>query len=517
MVLVLVSCKSAPEIDDKKVFRLNRYENVSSLDPAFARSKSNNWMSNQLYTGLVNFDKDLNVIPEIARRWEISNKGRTYTFYLRPNVFFHKNAIFGKDSTRPVEASDFEFSFNRLKDPSVGSSGGFVLNNVKDYKALNDSVFQINLNNSFPPFLGLLCMKYCSVVPKEAFEKEQDFSRHPIGTGPFQFQYWKDNVKLVLKKNSLFYKKDETGKSLPYLDYVSVQFLPEKHTEFLQLIQGKVDMLASLDPSYKDELLTTKGTLQDKYKTRFNMLKSPYLNTEYLCFYLDNNKAVAPELRKAINQSIDKDKMITFLRNNIGFPANGGFIPKGLPGHDKDSESAYAPNKAREIIRQYKKEHGSLPQLNLITTQEYADICEFVQAELNKVGWGIGVNVVDPGTLRDGKANGKFRFFRANWGADYPDAQNFLSLFYSKNLAPKGPNYSHFKDNKFDELYQKALQTTQTEERIKLYKKMDSLIMQDLPVIPTFYDQSTIFLQKNVKGFRSNAIDMLDLTRVYKD
>ncbi|AIP99968.1 ABC transporter substrate-binding protein [Ornithobacterium rhinotracheale H06-030791] len=516
-LMAFFSCNQAPKIDDSKVFRLNRYENVSSLDPAFARSKSNNWMCNLIYTGLVNFDDSLHIVPEIAKKWNISPDGKKYTFTLRNDVYFQPNQVFGKDSTRLVVAEDFVYSFDRLKDPKIGSSGGFVLNNVESYKALNDSVLEIDLKQAFPPFLELLCMKYCSVVPHEIFDAGLDFNKNPVGTGPFQFQLWEDNVKLVLKKNPLFYLKDETGKKLPYLDFVSVKFLPEKHSEFLQLVQGKVDMLASLDPSYKDELLTPKGELQEKYKSSLEMIKAPYLNTEYLCFYLDGNESLAPELRKAINSAIDKDKMIMYLRNNIGFPANGGFIPQGLPGHSAKIGEGYNTQKSRALIADYKAKNKSLPSLKLVTTQEYADVCEFVQSELNKVGFPIQVNVVDPATLRDGKANGKFPFFRANWGADYPDAENFLALFYSKNLAPSGPNYSHFKNQKFDAFYEQAINTNDENERAKLYQKMDEILMQEMPVIPTFYDQSTTFLRKNVHGFTTSPINMLDLTRVWKD
>lgn len=166
-----------------------------------------------------------------------------------------------------------------------------------------------------------------------------------------------------------------------------MKFLPEKHSEFLQLVQGKVDMLASLDPSYKDELLTPKGELQEKYKSSLEMIKAPYLNTEYLCFYLDGNESLAPELRKAINSAIDKDKMIMYLRNNIGFPANGGFIPQGLPGHSAKIGEGYNTQKSRALIADYKAKNKSLPSLKLVTTQEYADVCEFVQSELNKVGF----------------------------------------------------------------------------------------------------------------------------------
>lgn len=518
IILGISSCGNPVKIDDSKVFRLNRYDNVSSLDPAFARTKANNWMTNLMYTGLVNFDDSLQIVPEIAKSWEISEDGKTYTFTLRNDVYFHKHILFGKDSTRTVNARDFEFSFQRLIDPKIASAGGFILNNVNSFQAINDSIFEMKLNSAFPPFLGLMAMKYCSVVPMELFENNgNEFKNHPIGTGPFQFQLWESNVKLVFKKNPLFYRKDENGQSLPYLEYVAVNFLPEKHSEFLQLVQGKIDMMSSLDPSYKDELLTADGFLREDYEQDLVMIKAPYLNTEYLTFYLDNGSEIPIELRRAVNMSIDKSKMIQFLRNDIGFPAHGGFIPKGLPGHHESLGPGYQTAKAREIIRNYKNDHGQLPNLKLVTTQEYADICEFVQAELLKTGYPIEVNVVDPATLRDGKASGKFPFFRANWGADYPDAENFLALFYSKNFSPGGPNYSHYRNEEYDKLYEESLNLTSDSERIKAYEKMDKIIMEDMPVIPIFYDQSTTFLRKNIKGFSTTAIDMLDLTRVKKE
>lgn len=514
--IFISACHSSPEADDKKIFRLNRYDNITSLDPAFARNQSNNWIANLMYTGLVNFDEELNIVPEIAKSWDIESDKKTYTFYLKTNIFFHPNKYFGDKKTRVVTAQDFVYSFQRLQDPSLNSPGGFVLNNVESFKALNDSVLQIKLKKTFPPFLGLLCMKYCSVVPQEVFQHAKEDNFIPSGTGPFQFQFWEPNVKLVLKKNPLFYSFDFKGERLPYLEYINVLFLPEKHSEFLQLIQGKIDFMASLDPSYKDELIDERGNLREKYAHQLKMLKSPYLNTEYLCFYLDEGKEISTNLRHAINIAIDKKKMIKYLRNNIGFAANGGFIPKGLPGHSNNLGEGYNPQKARQVIQKM-KENGELQELTLVTTQEYVDMCEFIQSELAKVGLTIKVNNVDPATLREGKANGKFNFFRANWGADYPDAENYLSLFYSENFAPNGPNYSHFSNKEFDKLYLRALETTEVEERVKLYHQMDEIVMKEMPVVPMFYDQVSVFLQKNIKGFRNTPINMLDLTRVYKE
>lgn len=199
------------------------------------------------------------------------------------------------------------------------------------------------------------------------------------------------------------------------------------------------------------------------------------------------------------------------------FEADGGFIPKGLPGYSAESGYKYSPEKARELINSFKKTNEKITPIELTTVQEYVDVCEYIAAEMAKLGLPIKVNVVPGPTMRDGKATGKFTLFRANWGADYPDAENFLSLYYSKNFAPEGPNYSHYKNGEFDKMYEKAFLTNNPDERAKIYQKMDALMMQNAPILPLFYDQTTLFLNKKVKNFSMGPIKLLDLTRVYKE
>lgn len=514
----LFSCQNENKIDSSQVFRLNRYDNISSLDPINARTQANTWACNLIYNSLVKINSELKIEPDIAKSWEISEDGKTYNFNLRKDAFFHKSTIFGKDSTRNVVANDFVFSFNRLKDPKAGGAGGWIMNNIESYKAINDSVFQINLKAPTPAFLGLISMKYASVIPHELFKNgNTDFNKNPIGTGPFQFKIWEDNVKMVLRKNPKYFEFDKKGIRLPYLEAVSVTFLPEKNAEFLELIKGNIDMMADLDPSYKDEILNPLGQLNPKYAANIQLIKSPYLSTVYLCFYLDDTNVVDPKLREALNFGVDKNKIIKYMMKGIAFPADGGFIPKGLPGYDPKSGYTYNPKKARELINQYKNEKGIIKPIQLTTVQEYVDICEHISAEMAKLGLPIQVNVVPGPTMRDGKSTGKFTLFRANWGADYPDAENFLALFYSKNFAPEGPNYSHYKNREFDKLFEESFLINNLDERAKLYAKMDALMMKSTPILPLFYDQTAVFLNKKVKGFQMSPIKLLDLTRVYKE
>ncbi len=521
IVWMLVSCNNSSNSNkDSLVFRYNEHKNIGSLDPAFSKDLADIWATHQLFNGLVQMDNKLNVIPAIAKHWAITDSAKTYTFTLRNDVFFHKHKLFNQDSTRTVNAQDFEYSFNRLRDKSIASPGSWVLSKVENFTAVNDSTFQINLKQPFPAFLGLLTMKYCSVVPKEIVSHYgTDFRSHPIGTGPFKFKRWEENLKLVFRKNNNYFETDSLGQNLPYLEAIAITFLPDKQSEFLQFAQGNIDFVSGLDGSYKDEVLTADGQLRPKYANDVKMIRGPYLNTEYLAFFMETevNTIQSLKLRKAINVGFDRDKMMTYLRNGIGIPANGGFIPKGLPGFDASVGYTYQPELAKQLVSEFINETGiKNPEITLTTTSNYLSFCEFIQRELQKTGLLVNVDVIPPSSLKDAKANGQVDFFRASWIADYPDAENYLSLYYSKNFAPNGPNYTHFKNEEFDKMYEASYLETNPDVRAKLYTKMDSLIMDSAPIVPLFYDEVVRFSRKNIKDLGINPTNLLELKSVRK-
>ena len=515
----LFQCTSIKKKKIGQVFRYNEFANINSLDPAFARNLPNIWATTQIFNGLVQLDDSLNVTPDLAKDWSISSDGLNYKFNLRDDVYFHKSTAFGDDQTRKVVAADFVYSLNRLRDPKVASPGGWILQNVDKIEAIKNHELKIKLKKPFPAFLGLLTMRYCSVVPWEVIKKINDkFRNQPIGTGPFHFKKWEEDVKLVLRKNPIYFEKDNQGISLPYLESIAITFIPEIQSEFMLFLQGKIDMLNSLDRSYKDELLTSYGELKENYNTKINMQKGPYLNTEYIGFYLDSkSKAIQSSLiREAINFGFDRKKMITYLRNNIGFIGIHGLIPKGLPGYGANTSIQYNPIKASNLINQFTKKHGFIPQITLATDANYLDICEYLQRELEKIGLKIKVDVMTPSALKQARSAGKLEMFRASWIADYPDAENYLSLFYSKNFSPHGPNYTHYQNEEFDILYNKSFEINDPKLIKKNYKKMDSVAMSEYPIVPLYYDQVIRFVQKGFSGLTINPLNVLKLKKVKK-
>ena len=494
---VLTACNT-DRADEQMVFRYNEPAGIPSLDPAFAKEKSSIWAVQQLYEGLVVLDANNDIAPALAIDWKIDSGATVYTFRLR-DARFHNGKI--------VTAEDVVYSLTRLKDPRVASPGSWVVEGLSTYKAIDASTVEIVLEEPNASFLSLLAMPFCSVIPSG----ETALNTAPVGTGPFKFHVWHYGEKLVLHKHEMYWRVDSAGVQLPYLDGISISFLTDQQSAFLEYLRGTFDFLPNLDPSFKDDLLTRQGMLQERYMAEHTLVRSPFLNTEYLVFNAE--RPLSRDLRWAINAAIDRAEMIASLRNGVGVPATGGIIPVGLPGHQTAGGIGYAPDSAKSIIKSYEV----LPELTLTTVANYRDLCEFVQGALAKLGWEIAVNVVPSAALRSEKSAGSLDFFRASWIADYPDAANYLMLFSSEMKAPNGPNYTHFKDEQFDTWYTQALLETDPENRIELYKKMDARVMEKAPVVVLFYDEVVRFIGTDVKGLGINPTNLLELKNVRKN
>jgi peptide/nickel transport system substrate-binding protein len=530
-LLLVAACVTNGSDNHKTIFNINLDDDLTSLDPAFARNQNAIWMDNQLYNGLVLLDDNLKVKPCIAKNWEISADGLQYIFHLRNDVFFQDDDRFKNGIGRKVKATDFVYSFGRLIDAKVGSSGSWIFSDkvagMQSFMALNDSTFRIQLRQPFPPMLGLLSSAYCSVVPHEVVDfYGKDFRSHPVGTGPFKFKYWKEGEVLVFLKNERYWERDSTGHRLPYLDAVRASFIPDKQTAFMAFIKKDLDFFNGINGSYRDDILTKSGHITQKYKGKFIMVTHPYLNTEYLGMIVDTNLTILKhsplrflKIRQAINYAIDRQSMIKYLRNSMCTPGNAGFIPKGMPGFDdkKVISYNYDPEKARTLLAEAGFPDGKgLPEITLTTVSSYRDLIEYIQGELNQIGIKTRVEVMEGSSLRELIAKNGVNFFRASWNADYPDGENYLSVFYSKNKVPFGPNYTAFNNKQFDNLYNQSYHVTNDSARYTLYRQMDNLMMQQSPVVVLYYDNLVNLYQNNISGYRVNGMNLLTLKYVKK-
>jgi oligopeptide transport system substrate-binding protein len=509
---------------NKKTFRYNEPTGIASLDPAFAKNQSIIWPVHQLYNTLVQTDANLIIVPSLAKYWDISDDKKTYRFHLLRDVFFHDNEAFPGGRGRRMNASDIVYSFSRLLDKKTASSGAWIFNErisgVDAFQAPDDSTFELRLLSPFHPILGLLSMQYCSIVPYEVVEKfGKDFRNHPCGTGPFQLKSWEEGQDLILVKNENYFEKDSSGNRLPYLDAIKISFFDNRATEFLLLQQGRLDFMNDIDPSFKDEVLNKKGELKKDWEGKIHLSKSPYLNTEYLGIVVDSSLPAVKasplrllKIRQAINFGFDRRKMITYLRNSIGTPAESGFIPPGLPGFDSTKVHGYHydPVRARRLLREAGYPDGvGLPVITLKTIDIYADLAGFIARQLEEIGMKVQVDITQKSLLLEETAKSQALFFRASWIGDYPDAENYLSVFYSVNPAP--PNYTRYKNLQYDQIYRNALVENNDSIRYDYYRKMDQMVINDAPVVPLWYDEVIHFVNPAVSGFEANGLNLLEL------
>jgi ABC-type transport system substrate-binding protein len=527
LALALGGCYGGAD-DARNVFRYNESSGIASLDPAFAKNQSVMWPIHQLFNTLVETDSALRLVPSLAGSWELSDDRRTYTFHLRTDVFFHDDACFPGGRGRRMTAADVVYSFRRITDKKTASPGAWIFQDKVDslhgFVAVDDSTFRLTLKRPYQPILGILSMQYCSVLPQEAVKQYgTDLRKHPVGTGPFRFVAWEEGQALILKKNERYFERDEKGARLPYLDGVRISFYDNKATEFLLFRQGKLDFINDIEASFKDEVLSRRGELRPQWQGKVRLDKHSYLNIEYLGLLVDSTNPLLKasptrqlKLRQAINWAIDRRKLVLYLRNSLGLPAESGFVPAGLPSFNSTEVAGYSydPAKARELIAEAGFRPGAVPPVKLQTIPAYAEIGNYIARQLEEVGIRVQVEVVQKSLLLDMTSNSKALFFRGSWIADYPDAENYLSVFYSKNPAP--PNYTRYNNPAFDAAFEKAIAEPDDSARYRLYRQADAIMLRDAPVVPLWYDMVVHLVQNNVQGFPANALNLLELRRTRK-
>ena len=527
VLAIALGCNRPSESNTGNIFRYNESTGIASLDPAFAKNQSVMWPVHQLFSTLVEVDENMQIKPLLAKHWEISEDGLTYIFHIRHGVKFHQNTVFKTEQERLLKASDIVFSLSRIIDASVASPGAWIFSNRLDslapFSAPNDSTFVLKLAVPFSPVLGILSMQYCSVISEKAARHNSSAIRsNPVGTGPFSLVKWEEGQALIMRKNPDYFETDMDGIKLPYLDGIAVSFYDSKSTEFLEFRQQRLDFLNDVDPSFKDELLTKTGQLKTYWQDKINIKTAPYLNTEYLGILSDSSAGLLKNsplrkkpVRQALAHAIDRKKMILYLRNSIGTPAFGGFVPAGLPGHD-DTETLglkYDPELAKTLLAEagYNKQNP-MPEIVLQTIPTYSNLAGFIAADVAKSGFKIKVNVVQKSLLLEQTSKSNVLFFRGSWIADYPDAENYLSVFYSKNPAP--PNYTRFTNRAYDALYEAINKETDAREKLRYVRCADSIAVADAFVIPLWYDKVLHFSQKNIFNFSPNSLNMLELRKV---
>ncbi len=481
-------------MDDPRVFRYNESASITSLDPAEARSLEHMWVVDQLYDGLVELTPELEVKPCLAESWLYNDSSMTYRFVLRRDARF--------TTGKPVKAQDVVFSLERLRDPNVVSSGGWILEAVAEHgiTAVDDRTVDIRLTRVYPPFLGLLTTAYGSILDAEASQEVgRELRKDPVGSGPFALAWWMPDAGLVLHANDEYWERDEEGGALPYLEAIHVDVVQDMGAEFLGLTQGRYDFISGLHPAYMETLLDENGALRERYTSDFRLEHVPFLKTDYVGVVLDGASTPQalrdPRVRQAMSLALDREGLARHLRRNSVTPTDR-FVPPSMLGRSEAPDVQVDLGRARRLVAEAGYPGGNgVGEIVLSTTSDYVDMCAAFQHDWAKLGLDIKVDVVPASVHRERVARGETALFYKSWLADHADAENFLGLFVEANWAPGGPNYSHYRNPEFEEVFLKALALADDEDaRRAAYLRLDSTIHADMPVIPLFHDQETHIL-----------------------
>jgi oligopeptide transport system substrate-binding protein len=527
------------------VFRMNELEDYRSLFPIEITEVAGYRIAAQIFEGLVKYNqKDLSIMPAIARSWEITDSSTRYVFHLRNDVFFHNDPCFAPDGKgRKVNAADVKYCFDllctpsprnkqyqsTLKDRVVGAADCYSqkTKTVSGITAVNDSTLEIKLTTPNPGFLNILATSGCWIFPKEAVQKYgEDINDHNVGTGPFMQKVLKKSETVVLDRNPNYWKYDEWGNRLPYLDQLQFKFIKDKRAEILAFNSHELDMIYRLPVEMSKEIM---GDLENAKKrpNGFVLQSSPSLSTTFYGFLTTQAPFNNIKVRQAFCYSINREQVADKILQGDAEAAIYGIVPPCMNGYTASGITGYNfdPDKARKLLAEAGYPGGKgFPEITLQINSGGGDrnilTAEYVSNQLREVlSINVRIETVPFGQNLESIESGKVMFWRTTWYADYPDPETFLTILYGSHVpadSEKSPlNTSRYKSARFDSLFVTAMDEVTPASRASLFAMAEQQAMNDAAVMPIYYEQNDRLVNKNVRGFDINQMEFRDFTGVW--
>ncbi len=481
-------------------YRLNA--NPTTLDPALIVDVTGGSISAKIFNGLVRLNMDLEIIPDIASKWEISKNRLVYRFELRQGVKF--------SNSREVIAGDFKYSFERILNPKNRSPNIWVLDKIKgarEYmngkekevsgiKTVDDYTLEITLEEPFTPFLSLLTMTAAYVVPKEEVARwGEDFSSNPAGTGPFVLKNWLPNRELQLAARKDYFEGS------PKVNGIIYKIIPEDLTTITEFELGNLDVItipASAFSRFKND---------KKWSNQISSIQG--INTYYLGLNCSKKPFDNPILRKAISYAIDKEKILKTIYEGRGRLASGP-VPDVLRKWKTPEPYEYSPLKAQDLIKSAGYRDGLEIDFYITADPEVVDLAEVIQSYLKVAGIKAKIKQLEWSAYKEAINKGEPDMFWISWWADYPDPENFLfPLFHSSNLGPAG-NRTRYKNPEVDLLIEAGQHAGTIEERDSFYEKAEGIIVNDAPWVFFWHKTDYTLHQPWIKNYKIYPIYSID-------
>ncbi|MYL65356.1 ABC transporter substrate-binding protein [Bacillus hwajinpoensis] len=479
-----------------------------SLDPASVTDGESFKVTKNIFDTLLDYGDDNTDVQEaLATDWEVSDDGKTYTFTLREGVKFHDGTDFNADAVvynfeRWMNGNEEAFYYYKSMFGGFKGDEGHVIESVT---AKDDYTVEFKLKRPQAPFLKNIAMSPFAIASPDALEKQGDkFGENPVGTGPFVFDQWNRNDKIVLNKNEEYWMD-----GYPKLDSVIFRAIPDNSARLNALMAGEIDLMDGLNPSDVQQV-EDNGDLQTFFR--------PSMNVGYVGLTTNRGPLKDKLVRQALNHAVDKQALIDSFYAGQAEPAKNP-MPPVIGGYNDDIEGyEYDLDKAKELLKEAGYEDGFEMELWAMPVPrpympDGQKVAEVLQKSFAEIGVDAEIKSYEWATYLEKARNGEADSFLLGWTGDNGDADNFLYVLLDQDNIGSN-NYTYYENQELHDLLIEAQSTPDEEERNKLYKEAQEIIHEDAPWIPLVHSKPALGGSSTIKGFSPHPTGSDKLTKV---
>ncbi len=463
---------------------------ASYLNPILANDTASGTAIAQLFNGMLKFDKNLNIVGDLAESYEVAKDGLSIVFKLRKDVLWHDG--------EPFTAKDVEFTYKILIDSNTRTSYSADFLIVKEFIVIDDYTVKVTYDTPFAPNLQNWMM---SIIPEHIFRgldiNNAPANRNPIGTGPYKFVSWQTDQKIVLAANPYYHE----GK--PYIERYIIQVVPDSAVQFLELRNESLDLVG---------LTPDQWGAYDSFFKHYNKYREPSFAFTFFGMNMLRKPFDNVDFRRAIQYAINKNDIIDGVLLGTGKEAIGPYPPQSWAYNTNIPFAEYNPQKALEILKELGfedinkdgyLEHNGKPFEFTITTNQGGKqrelAAQVIQEQLKKIGIKTSIRIIEFSTfINQYIAKRDFDALIMGWSLTLDPDQ--YALWHSKQTAPREYNFMSYNNPKIDELYENARRTFNQEERKKMYFEIQEIMYKDIPCIFLYYPEGMSALHKRFKG-----------------